>query len=60
MYQNKCLRLILTKDRYEKIKNLHDKVAMVQDYINKIGQRFYIQQVIDDIDLVKKTMCLDN
>lgn len=60
-YQNKCLRLILNKDRYEKIKNLHEcaSISLIQNYINKISSRFYTEQINNGIDLVKETMCLD-
>lgn len=60
-YQNKCLRLILNKDRYEKIEKLHEEtsISMIQKYINEIGQRFYVAQLNNGIDLLKETMCLD-
>ncbi|CAK9799286.1 Probable RNA-directed DNA polymerase from transposon BS [Anthophora plagiata] len=47
VFQNKCLRLMLSRDRYEKIKTLHEdaRVPLISDYIRETAQKFYTTKI---------------
>lgn len=47
VYQNKCLRLILNKDRHSRITTLHEEAELetVKEHIYKISQDFYKKQL---------------
>lgn len=46
-YQNKCLRLILSVDRYTRISELHNKskIPYTKDYIAQLSNEFYENQL---------------
>ena len=47
IYQNKCLRLILDKNRYTKIDTLHElaELEKIDEHIFKISKSFYDNQL---------------
>ena len=47
IYQNKCLRLILSASRYSKITDLHKVtgIEMIYDYIISLSENFYANQL---------------
>ncbi|XP_024942746.1 uncharacterized protein LOC112494634 [Cephus cinctus] len=47
IFQNKCLRLILSKDRYARISDMHDETALpkILEYAKELGERFYREQL---------------
>lgn len=47
LYQNKCLRLILTENRYAKIKDMHKKaeVQEILEYTKILAENFYRTQL---------------
>ncbi|CAK9799280.1 Probable RNA-directed DNA polymerase from transposon X-element [Anthophora plagiata] len=51
IYQNKCLRLILSESRYARISHLHEKteIPMIIDYIKDLAQHFYQTQLDNNI-----------
>lgn len=47
VFQNKCLRLILSESRYARIFDIHEKtdIPMLLDYVKELGDRFYRNQL---------------
>lgn len=47
VFQNKCLRLVLSENRYARIKDLHEKteIPLIIDHIRELAQRFYTTQL---------------
>ena len=47
IYQNKCLRLILSASRYSKITDLHKLtgIEMIHDYIISLSENFYANRL---------------
>lgn len=45
--QNKCLRLVLSRDRYTRIAELHREcdIPTIEDFIRKISIKFYREQI---------------
>lgn len=43
VFQNKCLRLILSEDRYARIDTMHEKtnIPVILEHVKKISEHFY-------------------
>lgn len=45
--QNKCLRLILSENRYARISDMHEatKLPLILNYAKELGEKFYRNQL---------------
>lgn len=43
IFQNKCLRLALSEDRYARVSSMHDRanIPPIADYVKKLSKKFY-------------------
>lgn len=55
IFQNKCLRLVLSENKYAKINDLHTKTSllMIEDYAKELGEKFYNDTQISTNPLTK-------